>query len=47
MYRIYEDYGLKIFVAEFKTLREAKKFLKENDYHSDAEVWIEKDGIVI
>ena len=42
MYVIFEDYHSKIFVAEFKTMREAKKFLRENDYHPDAEVWIEK-----
>lgn len=43
VYRIYEDYGYKIFVAEFETLREAKRFLKSEGYHPDAEVWIEEE----
>lgn len=42
IYKVMEDYMCNIEIANFSTMKEAKRFLKENDYSKDAEVWIEK-----
>lgn len=42
IYKVMEDFMCNIEIANFPTMKEAKRFLKENDYSKDAEVWIEK-----
>ncbi len=47
-YRLVEDTMQHIIVEEFKTLKEAKKYYRDNDYEPWSEVWIENaDGKVV